>query len=201
MFCVCKLKSGKGKDLSWLQTHSQVFSADELSWPRGGFLITHVWRGGTYLPGSLQVPKVNVGDEEHRLRLQVGHGLEIRGVRLLRNGCHAHASILPWTPAKQKGIKEVTPCVERDHSLGTELSLVRMLKNTKMSSRKPLDFLRNSFLSSSRIFLSAPWERHIHKGSEGTTWWITFKMSWIFSVCLNIKQGCAVCGSVCVWDH
>lgn len=49
----------------------------------------------SYLPGSLQVPEVNVGDEEHRLSLQVGHGLEEGGVRLLGDGDHAHAAVLP----------------------------------------------------------------------------------------------------------
>lgn len=33
-----------------------------------------------YLSGSLQVPKVDVGDEEDGLSLQVSHGLKIGGV-------------------------------------------------------------------------------------------------------------------------
>ena len=46
-----------------------------------------------YLSGPLQVAKVNVGDEEDGLSLQVGHGLEISGVGLLGNGYHADASV------------------------------------------------------------------------------------------------------------
>lgn len=49
----------------------------------------------THLSRPLQVPKVNVGDEEHGLSLQVGHGLEEGGVRLLGNGYHPHAAVLP----------------------------------------------------------------------------------------------------------
>lgn len=48
-----------------------------------------------YLSGPLQVPEVNVGDEEHRLSLQIAHGLKEGGVRLLGNGDHGHATVLP----------------------------------------------------------------------------------------------------------
>lgn len=54
------------------------------------------WECVSYLSGPLQVPKVNVRDEEHRLSLQVSHGLKEGGVRLLGNGYHAHAAIFPW---------------------------------------------------------------------------------------------------------
>lgn len=57
-------------------------------------LVCSLGGGGvSYLSGPLQVPKVNVGDEEHRLSLQVGHGLKEGGVRLLGNG--DHAAVLP----------------------------------------------------------------------------------------------------------
>lgn len=39
--------------------------------------------GRPYLSGPLQVCKVNVRDEEHGLRVQVGHGLEVGDVALL----------------------------------------------------------------------------------------------------------------------
>lgn len=48
-----------------------------------------------YLSGPLQVAKVNVGDKEYRLSLQVSHGLEIGGVRLLGNSYHTYTSIFP----------------------------------------------------------------------------------------------------------
>lgn len=50
----------------------------------------------TYLSGSLQVSKVNIGDEEHGLGIQVGHGLEIGGVGLLGDIYHPDASVFPW---------------------------------------------------------------------------------------------------------
>lgn len=50
----------------------------------------------TYLSGSLQVSKVNIGDEEHGLGIQVGHGLEIGGVGLLGGTYHPDASVFPW---------------------------------------------------------------------------------------------------------
>jgi len=49
--------------------------------------------GLVYLSGPLQVSKVNVGDEEYGLSLQVTHGLEVGGVGLLGNGYHAYTSI------------------------------------------------------------------------------------------------------------
>ncbi len=56
----------------------------------------------THLSGPLQVAKVNVGDEEHGLSLQVGHGLEIGGAGLRRDGYHAYTPVFPWTPEKEK---------------------------------------------------------------------------------------------------
>lgn len=50
----------------------------------------------TYLSGSLQISKVNIGDEEHGLGIQVGHGLEIGGVGLLGGTYHPDASVFPW---------------------------------------------------------------------------------------------------------
>lgn len=61
----------------------------------------------TYLSGPLQVAKVHVWDKEHGLSLQVGHGLEVGGVRLLRYSYHADASIFPWTPEKRRVGKNI----------------------------------------------------------------------------------------------
>lgn len=48
-----------------------------------------------YLSSPLQVAKVNVGDEEYGLSLQVGHGLEVGGVGLLLYCYHTHAAVFP----------------------------------------------------------------------------------------------------------
>lgn len=57
-------------------------------------ILNGVWIS-RYLTGPLQIAKVDVGDEEDRLGLQVRHGLEEGGVGLLRDTYHTRTSVLP----------------------------------------------------------------------------------------------------------
>lgn len=57
-----------------------------------------------HLSGPLQVAKVNVGDEENGLSLQVAHGLEVSGVGLLGSAYHAYTSIFTWRTEKNEKV-------------------------------------------------------------------------------------------------
>lgn len=63
------------------------------------------------LSSSLQVPEVNVRDEENRLSLQVGHGLEKGGVRLLLNCYYTCASIFSCNKEVTSIRKRLKSCI------------------------------------------------------------------------------------------
>lgn len=57
--------------------------------------------GGAYVSPALQVRKVNVGNEEDGLRVQVHEGLEDGDVRALVRGKHGHFDIGNWGETKE----------------------------------------------------------------------------------------------------
>lgn len=116
-----------------------------------------------YLSGPLQVAEVDIWDKEDGLRLQVSHGFEESCVGLLGNTYDTHTSVFPWTSVK-----------ETEALMKTLLKhFTSILKKSFFFSFQPFDFLRKSFLSSSRIFLSAPWKKNC-KRIKLTKWirWI-----------------------------
>ena len=102
-------KLAMGSFWYWLQFHLR---APELSWQETGSVSVCVCGGGggggggTHLSGPLQVAEVDVRDEEDGLRLQVGHGLEIRGVGLFGRRYHTHSSVLPWRWRKKEHLEK-----------------------------------------------------------------------------------------------
>lgn len=97
----------------------------------------------THLSRSLQVPKVDIRNEEDRLRVQVGHRLQQGAIGSLNRWVGSDGAVFPWS-TQYKASKSISPSSIKDCSALLWVPEPFEVRHTLF----PLLFLFNLWLSS-----------------------------------------------------